>query len=73
MIAGLAATLIESFKLYRAPWLDAFRLTLAGVVLLGRLFSFYDIAVYWLAIAIAMGLDLGLRKGQHAGSPVARV
>jgi hypothetical protein len=47
-----------------APALDDFRRTIAGAVLLGRIFSFADIAVYWLAIAIAASLDVLIRRHQ---------
>ena len=57
-LSAVLATAIEFFKLYYVPWLDAFRRTLPGIVLLGRVFSFRDIAVYWLAIALVAVLDL---------------
>jgi hypothetical protein len=44
-------------KLYRVPWLDAFRLTLPGVILLGRYFSIRDIVAYWIAIALGAIID----------------
>jgi hypothetical protein len=63
-VSGLVATGIECIKLYHVPWLDAFRLTLAGVILLGRYFSIRDIVAYWIAIAIGAFLDGSLlRKG----------
>ena len=62
LLSGGIATSVEFFKLYHAPVLDAFRHTIAGVLVLGRVFSFKDIAVYWIAIAIAAGLDPSLRK-----------
>jgi len=62
--AGILASLVEFFKLIHAPALDAFRHTLAGALLLGRIFSIWDIAVYWLAIAIAASLDRRLRRSQ---------
>jgi Protein of unknown function (DUF2809) len=49
---GLAA-LIEFTRLYHTPWLDAFRLTLPGALLLGRIFSWYNILAYGLGIALA--------------------
>jgi Protein of unknown function (DUF2809) len=54
--AGMTAA-IEFFKLVHAPVLDAFRLTLPGVLLLGRVFSLWDIAAYWLAITIGAWAD----------------
>jgi hypothetical protein len=57
-LAGALATSVELFKLFRSPWLDAFRLTFAGGLLLGRVFSVWDIAAYWLAAAIGAVLNL---------------
>jgi hypothetical protein len=61
LLSGVVATSVEFFKLYHAPVLEAFRHTIAGVLILGHVFSFKDIAVYWIAIAIAAGLDRSLR------------
>jgi hypothetical protein len=63
-ISGLIAMGIECIKLYRAPWLDAFRLTLPGVILLGRYFSFQDIAAYWIAIAVGVFFDGRFLRGR---------
>ena len=52
----------EFFKLFHAPALDAFRLTLPGILLLGRIFSVWDIVAYWLAICIAALGDLAMRR-----------
>ncbi len=57
---------IECFKLVHSPALDAFRLTLPGILLLGRVFSLWDIAAYWLAIAIGASLDVLMRKTVHS-------
>jgi hypothetical protein len=64
IVAGVIATLVEFLKLAHTPALDAFRRTLAGVLLLGRIFSFTDIAVYWVAIAVAAAIDLQLRRSR---------
>ncbi len=56
-LAGSLAAVVELSRLYHAPALDAFRLTLAGKLMLGRFFSVYDIAAYWLAIAVAAAID----------------
>lgn len=55
--AGILATAIEIFKLYRSPAMDAFRLTLPGALLLGRIFSIEDIAAYWVVICGGVLLD----------------
>ncbi len=56
-IAAAAATLLEFSRLWHTAATDAFRVTLAGRILLGTYFSFRNIAAYWLAIALAMLLD----------------
>jgi hypothetical protein len=65
--AGAMATSVEFLKLYHSPWLDAFRLTLPGTLLLGRFFSVWDILAYWFAMAVGLVLDLGIfRSAQVA-------
>jgi hypothetical protein len=59
--AGLLATAIELFKLYHMPALDAFRLTLPGTLLLGRIFSWLDLSAYGLAIIACAFVDWRLR------------
>jgi hypothetical protein len=58
------ATAVEVFKLYRSPGMDAFRLTLAGKLMLGRVFSGWDIAAYWVAIADGVALEVGIRRAR---------
>lgn len=63
-VAFLTATLttaVELIKLDRFPALDAFRLTLPGILLLGRVFSGWDILVYWLATSIGFLMDKRIR------------
>jgi hypothetical protein len=62
IISAIIGTAVEFLKLYNVPWLDAFRHTLPGIILLGRIFNPLDIAVYWIAIAIAACLDAWLRR-----------
>ncbi|MGD0579330.1 MAG: DUF2809 domain-containing protein [Bryobacteraceae bacterium] len=62
LVAGTIATAVEFLKLYHSPSLDAFRRTLPGIILLGRIFSAWDIATYWIAIAIGALLDSSLRS-----------
>jgi hypothetical protein len=62
LLAGAIATAIEFLKLCHAPALEAFRLTLPGIVILGRIFSFRDILAYWLAILAGGLLDRAMRK-----------
>jgi hypothetical protein len=63
VLTGVLATLVELVKLYHSPGLDAFRLTLPGVLLLGRFFSVWDIAVYWIAIVFGSLVDRAIRRG----------
>lgn len=62
LVTAALTAAIEFFKLVHAPALDAFRLTLPGILLLGRVFSLWDIAAYWLAIAIGAAVDERLRS-----------
>lgn len=55
--AGVIATAVEFTRLYHSGWLDTFRASLAGAVLLGRYFSVRNIAAYWIAIAAGALLD----------------
>ena len=61
LVAGSVATAVELVKLYHAPDLDAFRLTWPGIVLLGRVFSVWDIVAYWLAISVGGLVDWRFR------------
>ena len=57
LIAASIAVCVELFRLVHAPWLDAFRLTMAGALLLGRVFSPWDMLAYGVGIVLAMLLD----------------
>ena len=67
MVSGLIATAIEFLKLYHTQDLEAFRYTLPGTLILGRLFSFSDIAAYWIAVSLGAMIDTQFRP---AKSPV---
>ncbi len=56
-VAGAIAIGVELFRLVHLPWLDAFRLTLPGALLLGRIFSVWNILAYGVGIAIGAWLD----------------
>ncbi|NPU11590.1 DUF2809 domain-containing protein [Bradyrhizobium sp. 83002] len=59
-IGGLAlavAVTVEASRLIHTPWLDSFRLTLAGALLLGRIFSLWNIVAYAIGILIGMAID----------------
>lgn len=56
-LAGVIAALVEFSRLYHSPALDAFRITLAGKLILGRFFSLKDVLAYWLAILACAAID----------------
>jgi Protein of unknown function (DUF2809) len=56
-LAMVVAIAVELFRLFHMPWLDAFRLTLAGALLLGRIFSPWDIVAYGAGILLGAWLD----------------
>lgn len=66
LIAGIVAMAVEFFKLYHSPALDEFRLTLPGILLLGRIFSIWDILAYWIAILMGGLVDRRLRSAMFA-------
>ena len=57
LISASIAVCVELFRLVHAPWLDAFRLTTAGALLLGRVFSPWNMLAYAVGIGLAMLLD----------------
>jgi len=56
-VSAVIAIGVELFRLVHTPWLDDFRLTLAGALLLGRIFSPWDILAYIAGICLALVLD----------------
>jgi hypothetical protein len=63
-ISALAALIVEFSRLVPQHTIDAFRLTLPGQLILGRLFSVKNIAAYLLAIAFSAMLDRYLSPGR---------
>jgi hypothetical protein len=57
LISVLIAICVELFRLLHAPWLDEFRLTLPGALLLGRVFSAWNILAYGVGIGFGVLLD----------------
>jgi hypothetical protein len=48
---------VELFRLVHTPWLDDFRLTAAGALLLGRVFSPWNMLAYAAGIVLGVVLD----------------
>jgi hypothetical protein len=63
-LSSMVATVIELIKLLHSPALDAFRLTLPGMLLLGRFFSAWDLVAYWFAILIGFLVDRRIRSAE---------
>jgi hypothetical protein len=66
MIAAAIAIGVELFRLVHTPALDAFRLTLTGALLLGRIFSPWDILAYGFGILLGMVIDRLASEAQSA-------
>ncbi|SSC72655.1 unnamed protein product [Ciceribacter sp. T2.26MG-112.2] len=64
-ISVMIAVAAELLRLYHTPWLDEFRLTLAGALLLGRIFSVWNIVAYLSGIAAAATVDHVLTTRQQ--------
>lgn len=54
-VATVIAVAVEFSRLVHTPWLDAFRLTTAGALLLGRIFSLWNLVAYAIGIASVFG------------------
>lgn len=69
VLAALLALGVELVRLVQTPGLDAFRLTLAGQLLLGRIFSLWNLMAYAAGIAGAALVDSCLRRAPTRGAP----
>lgn len=58
LVAMVIAICVEFSRLYHTPQLDAFRLTLAGKLLLGRVFSLWNIFAYAMGIGLAVVVEI---------------
>jgi hypothetical protein len=56
-VAAMIAVVVEFSRLVHTPWLDAFRLTTAGALLLGRIFSLWNLVAYAAGIAFGAWID----------------
>jgi hypothetical protein len=57
LVSATIAVCVELFRLIHYPWLDDFRMTLAGALLLGRIFSPWNMLAYSVGILLGMQLD----------------
>jgi len=67
-LAGAIAVAVEFSRLSHAPWLDDFRVTTAGALLLGRHFSLWNIVAYLFGVLFGLCIDSGL-AGKKASQP----
>ena len=64
---------VEFGKLYRVPWLDDFRATAVGHLLLGSSFSWQNLLAYAAGAAVGGMLDVWLlSRGNCSGQPALR-
>lgn len=68
--ALMIAMVVEFSRLVHTPWLDAFRLTTAGALLLGRIFSLWNLVAYVVGIVVGVRLDRLMEK-RGAGKKLA--
>ena len=67
VLAAAIAVAVEFSRLVHAPWLDTFRLTPAGALLLGRTFSPWNLAAYAIGIAFGVWIDRLAAIGGRVG------
>jgi uncharacterized protein DUF2809 len=73
--ALVIACLIELSQLYHTPWLDSVRGTTLGRLVLGSVFSWFDIAAYAVGVVLGVIVDKlildpsGLAVGKRMASP----
>lgn len=72
LVSSVLAFCVELFKLYHTPLVDAFRLTLPGKLLLGRVFSLWDLIAYAVAIISGVLADHMIRSGMWRLGPAER-
>ncbi|MCP3380923.1 MULTISPECIES: DUF2809 domain-containing protein [unclassified Bradyrhizobium] len=56
-VAMVIAIVVELSRPVHTPWLDAFRLTTAGALLLGRIFSLWNLVAYAAGILLGVWID----------------
>ena len=72
LVSSAIAFCVELFKLYHMPLLDAFRLTLPGKLLLGRVFSLWNLVAYAVAIIVGVLADHMVRSSMQRVAPAER-
>jgi hypothetical protein len=65
LISVFIAICVELFRLVHTPWLDEFRLTLPGALLLGRVFSIWNVLAY----VVGIGFGRAARSAGNVGFP----
>jgi hypothetical protein len=68
-IAVLIAVVVEFSRLVHVPWLDAFRLTTAGALLLCRIFSLWNLVGYLIGIVVGIWLDSRVARNRIQPQP----
>ncbi|UPJ67978.1 DUF2809 domain-containing protein [Bradyrhizobium sp. 191] len=68
-IAVIIAIIVEFSRLVHSPWLDAFRLTAAGALLLGRIFSLWNLVAYLIGIVVGICLDSRVARNRIQHQP----
>lgn len=69
-LAGVALLIsygVEFSQLIHFPWLDAFRSTTLGHLMLGTTFAWGDMLAYTVGVALAVGVDVLWRRGRRRG------
>jgi Protein of unknown function (DUF2809) len=62
LITMVIAVGVELIRLVHMPWLDDFRLTLAGALLLGRIFSLWNLVAYAAGIVLGVAVDRAMNS-----------
>lgn len=70
--SGVMAVAVEAARLFHTPGLDAFRATLAGQLLLGRIFSGWNLIAYAIGIGAAAALTGSACEPDLARRPLDR-
>ena len=66
LISVVITAAIEFLKRVQSSTLENIRNTFFGIIILGRYFSYTDIAVYWIAILCMLWIDHSAIYGRHA-------